>query len=290
MNILFVCTGNTCRSPMAEGYLRSRKLNNINVTSRGLASDGSPVSKCSAEVMSEIGINISSHLSKQLTHDDIEASDKIICLSLSHKELLLSVGVDEKKLFVLGKGISDPFGGDSSVYRKCRNEIIEEIDRLINSGFFASFEIRSLKPEHIPQIAQLEKICFSEPWSENGILEAYKSGTKFFVAEKNGSLLGYIGIKSVIDEGYITNVAVFPQYRNQGIASALIGRVFELAEEKVLTFVSLEVRVSNFEAVALYEKLGFITEGRRKNFYRSPNEDALIMTRRFDFQNEDSRN
>lgn len=290
MNILFVCTGNTCRSPMAEGYLRSRKLNNINVTSRGLASDGSPVSKCSVEVMGEIGIDISSHLSKQLTHEDIEASDKIISLSLSHKELLLSVGVDEKKLFVLGHGISDPFGGDSSVYRKSRDEIIEEIDKLINSGFFTSFEIRSLKPGNIPQIAQLEKICFSEPWSENGILEAYKNGTKFFVAEKSGSLLGYIGIKSVIDEGYITNVAVFPQYRNQGIASALIGRVFELAEEKALAFASLEVRVSNFEAVALYEKLGFITEGRRKNFYRSPTEDALIMTRRFDFQNEDSRN
>ena len=85
----------------------------------------------------------------------------------------------------------------------------------------------------------------------------------------------------MLDEGYITNVAVFPQYRKQGVATALIKRVFELAQEKKLAFVSLEVRVSNSAAIALYEKAGFKEEGRRKSFYRDPREDALIMTKRF---------
>ena len=85
----------------------------------------------------------------------------------------------------------------------------------------------------------------------------------------------------MLDEGYITNVAVFPQYRKKGVATALIKRVFELAREKKLAFVSLEVRVSNSNAIALYKKAGFKEEGRRKSFYRDPREDALIMTKRF---------
>ena len=114
-----------------------------------------------------------------------------------------------------------------------------------------------------------------------GVREAAEHGTEFFVAENAEHLLGYIGIKPVLDEGYITNVAVFPQYRKKGIATALIKRVFELAQEKKLAFVSLEVRLSNSAAIALYEKAGFKEEGRRKSFYRNPREDALIMTKRF---------
>ena len=97
-----------------------------------------------------------------------------------------------------------------------------------------------------------------------------------------------VGIKPVIDEGYITNVAVYPAYRRQGAGTALLKRVFEFAVEEKLRFVSLEVRVSNSAAVSLYEKLGFTTEGRRKDFYRNPREDALIMTKRFDYPDEDS--
>ena len=135
---------------------------------------------------------------------------------------------------------------------------------------------------------ELEKVCFSEPWSKEGLIDSYKSGTKFFAAENGSRLIGYIGIKAVIDEGYITNVAVFPQYRKQGAATALINKVFEYATENALSFVSLEVRVSNHDAVSLYENLGFVTEGRRKDFYRNPREDALIMTKRFSINNENT--
>lgn len=288
MNILFVCTGNTCRSPMAEGYLRSKGIDGVTVLSRGLASDGSPVSLNSKTAMAEVGIDIGGHISKQITDSDINKADKIICLSPSHKAALLSVGVPAGKLYVLGNGISDPFGGDISVYRRCRDEIFAAVDALQEGGFFSNICIVPLELRHIKDIAKLEELCFSEPWSEEGILEAYRSGTKFFVAETENKLLGYIGVKAVIDEGYITNVAVSPQYRRKGVAAALLDKIFEYAEEKRLSFLSLEVRPSNTAAVSLYQKTGFKEEGRRKDFYRLPREDALIMTKRFSY--EDSGN
>lgn len=288
MNILFVCTGNTCRSPMAEGYLRSKGLDGVTVLSRGLVCDGSPVSLNSKTAMAEVGIDISGHISQQITDRDIIKADKIICLSPSHKAALLSVGVPENKLFVLGNGISDPFGGDITVYRRCRDEIFAAIDALEEDGFFANIQIIPLELRHIKDIASLEDLCFSEPWSEEGILEAYRLGTRFFVAERGKNFMGYIGIKAVIDEGYITNVAVYPQYRRMGVAAALLNKVFDFAKEKGLSFVSLEVRASNTAAVSLYQKTGFKEEGRRKDFYRLPREDALIMTKRFSY--EDSGN
>ena len=285
MNILFVCTGNTCRSPMAEGYLKSKGIEGVTVSSRGLAADGSPVSLNSKTAMDEVGIDIGSHISKQITADDINKADKIICLSTSHKAVLLSAGVPENKLYILGDGISDPFGGSIETYRRCRDEIFAAIDILIKDGFFGNICIVPIAPKHIKDIAKLEELCFSEPWSEEGILEAYRLGTRFFVAETDNLIAGYIGIKAVIDEGYITNIAVFPKFRRRGVAKALLNKVFEFAEEKELSFVSLEVRPSNTEAVSLYEKTGFKEEGRRKNFYRLPLEDALIMTKRFSYEN-----
>ena len=273
---------------MAEGYLRSKELDGITVISRGLAADGSPVSRNSETAMEEVGIDISGHISRQITDGDINSADKIICLSPSHKAALLSVGVPADKLFVLGNGITDPFGGNLEIYRRCRDEIFAEVDVLIGKGFFGNMRIVPISHKHISEIARLESLCFSEPWSEEGILEANRCGTKFFVAEMGSKLMGYIGMKAVIDEGYITNVAVFPQYRRRGVAAALLEKVFEYAEEKRLSFVSLEVRASNTAAVALYEKKGFKEEGRRKDFYRLPREDALIMTKRFSY--EDSGN
>ena len=285
MNILFVCTGNTCRSPMAEGYLKSKGIKGATVLSRGLACDGSPVSLNSKKAMAEAGIDISSHISRQITADDINKADKIICLSPSHKSVLLSAGVPENKLYILGDGISDPFGGSIEIYRQCRDEIFAAIDMLIKDGFFGNLSVIPIEQKHIKEIARLEELCFSEPWSEEGILEAYRLGTKFFAAEADKKLIGYIGIKAVIDEGYITNIAVFPEFRRRGVAKALLNKVFEFAKEKGLSFVSLEVRPSNTEAISLYEKTGFKEEGRRKNFYRLPLEDALIMTKRFSYEN-----
>lgn len=275
MNVLFVCTGNTCRSPIAEGYLKSLNLKDTFVKSRGLCADGAPVSENSLLVMQEIGIDISSHISKQITKEDIDWADKIICMSPSHLTILQNIC--KNKLSVLGFGISDPFGCDIETYRNCRDQIIKEIDVL-----FKEFTVIPLEEKYIAKIAELEKVCFSCAWSENAILDSFKAGTKFFVAMSNDNVLGYAGINAILDEGYITNVAVFPEHRKKGVATSIMNSIFCFAKENNLSFVSLEVRPSNTAAILLYEKFGFKVEGRRKNFYTSPSEDALIMTKRFD--------
>lgn len=281
MNILFVCTGNTCRSPMAEGYLKSKNLPDVNVRSRGLSSNGEAVSKNSALAMQETGIDISGLVSEQINFSDIVWADKIICMSLSHKTAI-SLYTSSEKVFVLGGGIPDPFGGDLEKYIECRNAITTAIDSLEKEGFFSEMQIMAMDREHIKSIAELEKICFSQPWSEETLLQAFMNGTKFFVAVQNSKVLGYIGISCIIDEGYIFNIAVFPEHRNKGVATALLDRVFSLAKDENLSFVSLEVRASNTSAINLYKKTGFKEEGRRPNFYDNPKEDALIMTKRFE--------
>ena len=281
MEVLFVCTGNTCRSPMAEAYLKAQGLYGVNVSSRGISAGEEPVSKNSVEAMSEIGIDISGLVSERLTMADIAKADKIYCMSPSHKTVL-DMYTDPKKVMVLGDGIPDPFGGDLEIYKKCRDSITDAIDKLIEKGEFSEIYVVKAEREHIKEMALLEEICFSENWSENMILEWLASGNKFFVALENGKFLGHIGISTVLDEGYIANVAVKPEYRKKGVGTALVERIFSLASDEGLSFVSLEVRESNLPAISLYEKMGFKTEGKRKNFYRSPDEDALIMTKRFD--------
>ncbi len=274
MNVLFICTGNTCRSPMAEGYLAT-KGKNFSAKSCGLFADGSPVSDNSKKVMAEIGIDISGHISKQINADLIKWADKIICMSPSHVSMLESIGITNAT--VLGNGICDPYGAPIGTYRLCRDEVIKEVDKL-----FSLFEILPIGYKHLKDIAKLEEICFSTPWSENAITEAFTAGTKFFVALNNDKVLGYVGLSAIIDEGYITNIAVYPEHRNKGVATALIKTLFDFALENSLKFISLEVRQSNTTAISVYEKFGFKTEGLRKGFYQNPKEDALIMTKRFD--------
>ncbi|MBQ2315743.1 MAG: ribosomal protein S18-alanine N-acetyltransferase [Clostridia bacterium] len=279
MKVIFVCSGNTCRSPMAEGYLKSKGLP-ITVESRGFMSDGDKVSHNSVTVMKEIGIDISAHLSKVISPDDLNA-DRLICMSNSHAAALINAGADLQKLSVLGGGIIDPFGSDTDAYRACRDNIISAIDKLIDDNFFSEFTVSKMLPDDIPEVARLEEICFSEPWSEKSILESLNAGTLFFVARIGDKICGYIGISIIAGEGYVTNVAVFPEYRSKGIGTALLKRVIALKNETALDFVSLEVRASNKVAISIYEKNDFKVEGLRKNFYRNPTEDAIIMTRRF---------
>ena len=142
-------------------------------------------------------------------------------------------------------------------------------------------DIIKMTDEHISGVALLEKECFGEcAWSENSLKESLQTdGASFFVALCGGVVAGYVGMNTVLDDGYITNVAVGGKFRRRGIADRLITRLDECMTEKKLSFISLEVRVSNAPAISLYEKNGYKNLGRRKNFYRLPTEDAYIMTK-----------
>ncbi len=112
--------------------------------------------------------------------------------------------------------------------------------------------------------------------------ELYNDCAAFLVAEDEaGRVLGYAGLTVVLDEGYIANVAVWPEYRRRRVASRLLNVFFDFAQAHALRFISLEVRRSNIAAIALYQKFGFIEVGCRRNYYVKPKEDALIMTKYF---------
>ncbi len=129
-------------------------------------------------------------------------------------------------------------------------------------------------------IAEIERHCFSTPWSENQIRESDDS-TVFFILKIEDKPIGYGGMYTVLDEGYVTNIGILPRFRGLGYGKALVNKLIDYSKEKSLSFLSLEVRISNEVAIKLYSSLGFTEVGLRKNFYSSPKEDAIIMTRYF---------
>lgn len=138
--------------------------------------------------------------------------------------------------------------------------------------------IRDARPSDVPEIAALERECFSLPWSEEIIASQLGGpGRIMLAAEENGALAGYMGLQYVLDEGYISNVCTAPPFRRRGVARALIGELVRRAEALELAFLSLEVRVSNAPAIALYRGEGFVEAGVRPGYYEKPAEDALIM-------------
>ena len=134
--------------------------------------------------------------------------------------------------------------------------------------------------EHVSALEELEKLCFSTPWNEQ-MLKSQLPDDKheFIVAVNEGDLLGYVGMMYILDEGYISNVAVNPKFRRMGIADALINELVLRANNLDLAFITLEVRESNEAARALYSKHGFNDVGKRKNYYDFPKEDAILMTK-----------
>ena len=138
--------------------------------------------------------------------------------------------------------------------------------------------VRRMTNADCVKTAQLEKEIFSQPWSEQGFLDALAMEQNiFFVAEDDGEICGYIGMYQALDEGEITNVGVSQEKRNAGIGWELMQAALDAAKEQGIERVVLEVRVSNASAIHLYEKCGFANCGIRKGFYDFPKEDAYIM-------------
>ena len=148
-------------------------------------------------------------------------------------------------------------------------------------------KIVPMNADHIDEVAKLEKLCFSRPWSRDMLKEEMDNAcAALLVAEEDGKVLGYAGLQVILDEGYIMNVAVQPEHRQKGIASKLIRVFIDFAKANHMAFLTLEVRPSNMPAIMLYGHLGFRTVGRRNNYYEHPTEDALIMTLTFSEEGE----
>ena len=147
--------------------------------------------------------------------------------------------------------------------------------------------ITDVKPSQLNEIQSIENACFSLPWTHGQLEKQMSADNCIFLAasDDDGAVMGYIGMMFVLDEGYISNVAVSPEYRRRGVADALILALMARAKE-ALAFITLEVRESNQPAINLYAKHGFEAVGKRKNYYDRPKENALLMT--LFFKREDS--
>lgn len=138
-----------------------------------------------------------------------------------------------------------------------------------------------LLPRHLDQICLLEQRCFSVPWSRMALeSELDNPLAPWVVCLQGEQVVGYIGCLTAADQGEITNVAVLPEARRQGIAWAMLTRALEILGRRGVEQVFLEVRESNLPARALYERAGFSQVGRRRHYYAKPEEDALILGRK----------
>lgn len=140
-----------------------------------------------------------------------------------------------------------------------------------------------MQRQHVPQVAALERECFSDPWSEQSLAgELDNPLSLWLVCQVDGEVWGYVGSQTVLGETDMMNVAVLPRARRQGIAQRLILALVAQLKQRGSRCLSLEVRPSNAPAVALYQGLGFSQVGRRPNYYHHPKEDGLILRKEWE--------
>ena len=137
--------------------------------------------------------------------------------------------------------------------------------------------------DHLDEVAELERLCFSVPWSRNMLAEELENALSAMLValDDQGHVAGYAGLQVILDEGYITNVAVRPDCRRRGVAGQILQVYLDFDQAQNKAILTLEVRASNQAAILLYGSRGFRGMGRRKNYYEHPREDAIIMTKEF---------
>ena len=136
---------------------------------------------------------------------------------------------------------------------------------------------------HVAEVARLETVCFSDPWSERSMASELSNPLSYWLVALDGDrVAGYVGSQSVLGESDMMNVAVDPDYRRQGIAEQLVTELIAALKDRGNYQLTLEVRASNTPAQKLYEKLGFVTVGKRPRYYQNPKEDALILRKEWE--------
>jgi len=134
---------------------------------------------------------------------------------------------------------------------------------------------------HLKQILDIERLCFSAPWSEASYAAEFSDErAHYLVALSGGGVIGFCGYWDIVEEGHIINIAVHPDHQGMGVGAGLLGRLLEYAGHKGIGSFTLEVREDNIPAIKLYEKFGFVAEGLRKNYYQKEKKHAIIMWKR----------
>ncbi|WP_409252636.1 ribosomal protein S18-alanine N-acetyltransferase [Bacillus sp. SCS-153A] len=158
-------------------------------------------------------------------------------------------------------------------------ERIAKIEGKLGNRLMNDYTIRLMTTEDLDQVMEVEANSFSIPWSRDAFFNEIETNhfATYIVIEDQGQIIGYCGVWIIIDEAHITNIAVLPSYRGQGLGGKLMASMIEIAKEMGARTMTLEVRVSNTPAQSLYRKFGFQQGGIRKNYYSDNQEDALVM-------------
>ena len=274
---------------MAEGLMKKlltdRGIDTFNVTSAGLAAyPGDEVSEKSVIAAHRYGVDISAHRARRIS-EYMLSNSVFVCMTASHAQALIPY-LDENRLFVLGGGVADPYGGTQETYDICAEQINGALPDLLAQIVKCNTAITAMDEKHISRIAQIEAECFSVPWSETSLMQELENENAHFLTALLGdAVTGYIGVIEICGEADITNVAVDTRFRRFGIGEKLLKSAEQGAISRNCESITLEVRISNEAAISLYEKSGYEKVGIRKGFYEKPTEDALLMTKYFSKDN-----
>ncbi len=275
-DVLFVCTGNTCRSPIAMAIFNVLS-NDKKASSAGIsASYPSSAAENAKEAVKKYGAKLEEHLSRQITTDDLNEYSLIITMTNSHKEILRSY-LDDDKIMTLAEyagesgDVSDPYGGDLALYEATAQMIYEYIKKGLENKNGCSIA----KSEDTLKIAQMEKKDFTDAWSEKAVADEVAKERVAVIKEKE-DIVGYCIFMVAADEGEILRIAVDNTRRKKGYGKKLLSFAIDKMKKFGIVSVFLEVRAENSAARALYHSIGFEEIGQRKNYYTNPKEDAII--------------
>ena len=275
MKILFICTGNTCRSVMAQQLAEhtvSKYPEGFEFASAGLcAREGAPFDPGASRALKAAGIAPKEHCARQLTTDMGNAADIIVCMNESQAQTLKIKFPYIETPIVFLKGTGDPLGGTPETYARSLDAIKRGVLPLLVT-------ISPFSERDVDEVAEAERLCFSHPWrKEDFALAAENEAYIGFTARIGKRLAGYIFISELLGEAELLNIAVLPELRRNGIARLLMQKLCEVCEKRGASVCFLEVRSSNDGASKLYEDFGFKRIAIRKNYYEAPSEDAVIM-------------